>query len=77
MEMHKNLLQLLRGDNPQAEMAKRYGVKQQTWYSWESGRTVPTGSIMLEMENDFKLPMEVIFFYKFNYKNKLKERDSA
>ena len=79
MEMRKNLLQLIRGNNSQAEMAEKYGSKQQTWYSWESGRTVPSGSVMLQMEHDFGLPMEVIFFDEFNYKNKLKmnEKTSA
>lgn len=74
MEMRKNLLQLLRGDRSQSEMAEHYGAKQQTWFSWESGRTVPNNSVMLEMECDFGIPMEVIFFAAFNYKNKLKSK---
>ena len=69
--MKKNLLQVLRGENSQADMASIYGVTQQTWYSWESGRTVPNNEIMLRMENDFSIPMEVIFFASFNYKMKL------
>lgn len=68
--MKKNLLQVLRGENSQADMASVYGVTQQTWYSWESGRTVPNNEIMLRMENDFAIPMEVIFFASFNYKMK-------
>ena len=75
--MRKNLLQLLRGNNSQSDVATRYGVSQQTWYSWESGRTVPNNEIMLKMENDFLIPMEVIFFASFNYKNELKIKKSA
>lgn len=68
--MKKNLLKLLRGEKTQNEMANIYGVSQQTWYSWEIGRTVPNNETMLKMEKDFAIPMEVIFFYSFNYKNK-------
>lgn len=64
----KNLLRLLRGDKTQAEIAALYGVPQQTWYSWESGRTAPSGDVMLKLERDFSIPMEVIFFTEFNYK---------
>lgn len=70
--MEKNLLHLLRGGLSQEKMAQKYGVKQQTWYSWESGRTIPSNKIMLQMEHDFLIPMEVIFFDSFNYKMKLK-----
>lgn len=66
--MQKNLLKLLRGNKPQSEMAKCYEVTQQGWQSWESGRTDPPNAIMLQMEKDFELPMEVIFFTSFNYK---------
>ena len=69
--MEKNLLRLLRGNRSQDEIASDYGTKQQTWYSWESGRTAPCNEIMLRMERDFKIPMEVIFFDSFNYKTKL------
>ena len=70
----KNLLKLLRGDNSQESMATQYGVTQQTWYSWESGRTTPNTETMLKMEKSFSIPMEVIFFDSFNYKMKLDER---
>mgnify|MGYP003595565165 CR=1 FL=1 len=72
--MKKNLLQLLRGEKSQNEMASIYGVTQQTWYSWESGRTVPNNEIMLKMEIEFSIPMEVIFFASFNYKMKLNKQ---
>lgn len=63
--MEKNLLHLLRGGLSQEKMAQKYDVKQQTWYSWESGRTIPSNEIMLQMEHDF-------FLILFNYKMKLK-----
>lgn len=68
--MKRNLLKLLRGDKTQNEMANIYGVTQQTWFSWETGRTVPNNETMLKMEKDFSIPMEVIFFDFFNYKIK-------
>ena len=68
--MKRNLLKLLRGDKTQNEMANIYGVTQQTWFSWETGRTVPNNETMLKMEEDFSIPMEVIFFDSFNYKIK-------
>lgn len=73
----KNLLRLLRGDKSQAEIASSYDVSQQTWYSWESGRTVPNGEIMLKLERDFSIPMEVIFFTAFNYKTELNKTRPA
>ena len=69
--MVENLLTLLRGSTPQSDMAKKYGVSQQTWSSWEQGRTCPNLDIMLQMQKDFGIPLEVIFFDKSNYKTKL------
>ena len=66
--MKKNLLKDLRGKKSQIEMAKKYNVSQQCWQSWEVGRTTPDNSIMLQMEKDFDIPMEIIFFDSFNYK---------
>ena len=74
--MEKNLLHLLRGEVSQEKMAQKYGVKQQTWYSWESGRTIPSNETMLQMEHDFAIPMEVIFFDAFNYKTKLNAKEA-
>ena len=70
--MTKNLLKLLRGTKSQTDIAKIFNVSQQGWQSWEGGRTVPDNSTMLQMENYFELPMEVIFFDSFNFKNQLK-----
>ena len=66
--MKRNLLKELRGTKSQAEIAKEYDVTQQGWQSWEIGRTVPDNATMLQMENYFNVPMEVIFFDSFNYK---------
>lgn len=67
--MEKNLLKNLRGQKTQAEIAKEYQVSQQCWQSWEVGRTIPPNSIMLKMEQNFKTPMEMIFFDSFKPKN--------
>ena len=69
--MNKNLLGLIRGNKSQVEMAEKYGVSQQTWSSWEKGRTCPELSIMLLMQNEYKIPLEVIFFAESNYKMEL------
>lgn len=70
--MAQNLLALIRGDNSQSSMARKYDISQQTWSSWEKGRTIPDLSIMLDMEKEYGIPMEVIFFEESNYKMKLK-----
>lgn len=59
--MSKNLLSTIRQDKTQAEIAAVYGVSQQAWSSWESGRTVPDLNIMLQMEQSTGIPMEEIF----------------
>ena len=69
--MVNNLLSLLRGTNSQSDMAEKYGVSQQTWSSWEKGRTCPELSIMLQIQQEFGIPLEVIFFEESNYKMKL------
>ena len=65
-----NLLRLLRNNKSQAEIAKEYNVTQQGWQSWECGRTLPDHATMLQMERNFDIPLEVIFFDAFNYKNR-------
>ena len=69
--MITNLLSLIRGNISQNEIAKKYNVSQQTWSSWEKGRTLPDLSTMLDMEKEYGIPMEVIFFTNSNYKMKL------
>lgn len=56
-----NLLKDLRGSRTQAEMASIFGITQQAWSSWESGRTVPKPSIMQMMEDMFQRKKEDIF----------------
>ena len=75
--MKKNLLKDLRGTKPQAEIAKEYKVSQQCWQSWEIGRTLPDNATMLQMEQNFDVPMEVIFFDSFNYKKAYANNESA
>jgi DNA-binding XRE family transcriptional regulator len=72
--LRTNLLEILRGSRTQTEMSNRFNVSQQTWSSWEVGRTLPDHETMLKMEFDFDVPMEVIFFNNFNYKLKLKSK---
>ena len=66
--MTKNLLKKLRGEKSQMKIAEEYGVTQQCWQSWESGRTVPDNATMLRMEKEFGIPMEEIFFDVFYQK---------
>ena len=68
--MMKNILRYLRGSKTQFDIAKEYGVSQQCWQSWESGRTTPPNITMIQMEREFKIPMEIIFFGSFNHKIK-------
>ncbi len=66
-----NMLKELRGDVTQSEMASLFGVNQNTWSSWETGRTKPKYEVMMAMERYFNLRKEEIFFTAFNYKNEL------
>lgn len=75
--MKKNLLKDLRGKKSQAEIAKNYQVSQQCWQSWETGRTLPDNATMLQMEQNFGVPMEVIFFDSFNYKKTYTDDEPA
>jgi len=61
-----------RGENSQETMASRYGVTQQAWWKWENGKALPDASIMLRLEKDSGIPMEELFFDKFNNEKKLK-----
>lgn len=66
--MTKNLLKNLRGNQTQTELAKKYTVSQQCWQSWETGRTIPPPHIMKQIEIDFNIPMEDIFYDAFHKK---------
>lgn len=61
-----------RGDNSQEAMAKRYNVSQQAWWKWENGEALPEAPIMLRLEKDSGIPMEELFFDKFNNGKSLK-----
>jgi Predicted transcriptional regulators len=66
-----------RGNKSQEEMAKIFGVKQQTYSSWETGRSKPLPSIMKQMEVYFSIPMEELFFDLFNNEMLLKSGDQS
>ncbi len=55
-------------------MAKKYGVAQQTWACWETGASTPPPYIMKELEDDSGIPMEEIFFDRFNRKTQLSKK---
>ena len=55
-----------RCEKTQAEMAKKFGVAQQTWASWENGTSQPTARMMKKLEDAIGIPMEEIFFDVFN-----------
>lgn len=55
-----------RGERSQADMARKYGVSQQAWSSWENGDKKPEVSIMKQIEDDSAIAMEEIFFDVFN-----------
>ena len=59
-----------RGDRTQEEMGRLYGVKQQTWCTWENGIAKPNLATMKRIEIDSGISMEILFFDAFN-NNKL------
>jgi len=62
------MLKKLRNEKTQKSMANIFGVTQQAWHSWESGRTLPSLKLMQLMEEHFSVRKEEIFFGAFNYK---------
>ena len=64
--MKRDKLIAYRWSRTQAEMAKKYDVTQQSWSLWEAGTTAPPVGVMKEIEVDSGVPMEDIFFDKFN-----------
>ena len=50
-----------RGDRSQAEMAEEYGVSQQAWSKYESGKAKPELGLMLRISNEANKPSEEIF----------------
>jgi transcriptional regulator with XRE-family HTH domain len=47
-------------------MAARYGVSQQAWGQWETGKKTPVVVTMKKLEFDSGIPMEELFFDVFN-----------
>lgn len=75
-EMREKLIKA-RGNKSQEEMAKIFGVRQQTYSSWETGRSKPKPVIMKQMEIYFSIPMEELFFDLFNSKMLLNKDEPA
>lgn len=61
-ERMRDKLVAYRGKRSQKAMAKKYGVSQQAWSFWESGKTTPRPEKMKRIARDIKLPIEAIFF---------------
>ncbi len=64
--MKREILIEYRGNRSQKEIAKQYGVPQQTWQRWEAGKNKPNVVTMKRLEDDIGVPMEVIFADVFN-----------
>ena len=58
----RKVLIAYRGKKSQKEMARRYGVSQQTWSFWESGKATPRLAMMKRIADDIKKPIEKVFF---------------
>ena len=64
----ENLLVQFRGERTQKEMAEKYGCSQQSWSFWDKGTRTPPLNVMLQLEKDSGIPMEKLFYKKFNNK---------
>ena len=69
MSMKREALVSFRGERSQTEMAQEYGVSQQAWSAWELGVATPPPRIMKRLEQETGIPMETIFFDRFNQEN--------
>lgn len=58
----RKLLKKYRGKRSQAEMAKMYNVKQQTWCSWENGQSVPRAKTLKRLSKDTGFSVNELFF---------------
>ncbi len=54
----------------QNKLAELLYVSQQTFSSWETGRTIPKPHQMQHLEDILGVDKEVVFFKDFNYKIK-------
>jgi DNA-binding XRE family transcriptional regulator len=61
-----------RGERSQKQLGERYGVTQQSYCSWESGRTSPPHWVIEDMEYYFGVPKKELFPDLFNSKMLLK-----
>lgn len=68
--MKRPILLQYRQKKTQGEIAKEFGVAQQTWASWENGTSQPSARLMKKLEDAIGIPMEEIFFDVFNYDSK-------
>ena len=59
--MKRTKLIAFRGERTQQDMAKHYGVSQQSWSLWEKGESAPNVVTMKKLEKDSGVPMESLF----------------
>ena len=74
--MKRKALIRYRCEKTQAEIAKEFGVAQQTWAAWENGKSQPPAYMMKRLENAIGVPMEEIFFDVFNRDNQYNGAES-
>lgn len=55
-----------RGKRSQREMAKKYGVSQQAWSFWESGKSTPPAKKMFQLSRASGKSMKSLFPDVFN-----------
>lgn len=68
----RELLIRFRGDKTQNKIAQEYGVTQQEWSYWETGKQNPNTVMMRQLEKDSGIPMEDLFPDVFNNSKLLK-----
>jgi len=64
-EMRTELIKY-RGNRSQAEMAKKFGVSQQTWSFWETGYSTPSAKTMYRLSKASRIPLKRLFPDIFN-----------
>jgi transcriptional regulator with XRE-family HTH domain len=55
-------IKVLRGDVPQAEFAKKYGLSKNTLWSYENGTTDPKTSFLVQLVTDFGVSADWLLF---------------
>lgn len=61
-----NYFKILRGEKSQTEIAKKYGVSQQSWCKWEKGFSIPRPPLMKKIADDLGKSVDEIFFANNN-----------